>query len=383
MPFQSISHRNKVFLAFYLYSAQLGGIFPRIGELQIKMGVGESALGFGLLGFALGTQITLMFGNRWIENLGPRSVLLIGVPMVGVASIFAALAPGIPAFFASLVFGGLAIGALEIVINVEADRTELQLGHRIMSRAHAFWSLGFFSAGLIGSVAAQLEISPLVHLIGLSTGVTAIAWIVLWRYEPAPVRKNNATEAVPHFVRPSRGILALVAVTLSAMLLEGAGIDWSVIYMRDLFDETALVNGMALSIGALAQAIARFFADALVDRHGPFKTARLLILVLGVGTITVVFSPSPWISLFGFALIGIGTSALFPLSMSAAAQRTDRSAAVNVASVAQLTFIIFLLAPPTLGFIAEHFGIRYSFALGLPLVLLSWVTAHSLIPKKE
>jgi MFS family permease len=166
-------------------------------------------------------------------------------------------------------------------------------------------------------------------------------------------------------------------------LLEGAGIDWSVIYMRDLFDETALVNGMALSIGALAQAIARFFADAVVDRHGPFKTARLLILVLGVGTITVVFSPLPWLSLLGFALIGIGTSALFPLSMSAAAQRTDRSAAVNVASVAQLTFIIFLLAPPTLGFIAEHFGIRYSFALGLPLVLLSWVTAHSLISKEE
>jgi MFS family permease len=64
--------------------------------------------------------------------------------------------------------------------------------------------------------------------------------------------------------------------------------------------------------------------------------------------------------------------------MSAAAQRTDRPAATNVASLAQISFVAFLLGPPLLGFIAEHWGIRWSFGIGLPLVVLSFVVAGAL-----
>jgi len=46
-----------------------------------------------------------------------------------------------------------------------------------------------------------------------------------------------------------------------------------------------------------------------------------------------------------------------------------------VAAIGQNGFIIFLLAPPLLGFIAEHLGIRWSFGLTLPLVLLSLATS--------
>ena len=83
----------------------------------------------------------------------------------------------------------------------------------------------------------------------------------------------------------------------------------------------------------------------------------------------VTFSTHAYMAMSGFALVGVGTSSLFPLAMSAAAQRTDRSAATNVASLAQLSFIIFLIAPPLLGFIAYTFGIRYSF--GIALLLMS------------
>jgi len=67
----------------------------------------------------------------------------------------------------------------------------------------------------------------------------------------------------------------------------------------------------------------------------------------------------------------VGTSVMFPLAMSAAAQRTDRPAATNVAALAQISFVSFLLGPPLLGFVAEHLGIRWTFGLGLPLVVLS------------
>jgi MFS family permease len=99
-----------------------------------------------------------------------------------------------------------------------------------------------------------------------------------------------------------------------------------------------------------------------------------------LGVCAVTWAQNAWMALWGLALMGVGTSAIFPLAMSAAAQRTDRPAAVNVAALAQTSFVIFLLGPPLLGWVAESFGIRATFAAGLPLVLLSFWAAKSLKP---
>ena len=96
-----------------------------------------------------------------------------------------------------------------------------------------------------------------------------------------------------------------------------------------------------------------------------------------VGLLCVCFALHPGVALLGFALMGAGNAVLFPLAVSAAAQRIDRPAAVNVASLGQVAFLAFLVAPPLLGFVAEHYGIRVSFSFGLPLLFASWLTVRS------
>jgi MFS family permease len=169
---------------------------------------------------------------------------------------------------------------------------------------------------------------------------------------------------------------------MSAMVMEGAGIDWSAIYMRDVFAAAPFWAGFAVALGAGAQAFARFFADRFVERFDPVTVARTLLSILGLGALLVFFASMPWMAYVGFALMGVGTSAIFPLAMSAAAQRTDRPAAVNVAALAQISFVAFLLGPPLLGFVAEHAGIRWAFGIGLPLVALSLAVAGALGHKK-
>ena len=104
-------------------------------------------------------------------------------------------------------------------------------------------------------------------------------------------------------------------------------------------------------------------------------------MVLGVGC--VVFSFAPVTALLGFLLMGGGSAVIFPLAMSAAAQRIDKTPEENVASLAQFVFVIFLLAPPILGFVGEHAGLRWSFALCFPLLLVSFFTIHSLNVQKD
>ena len=61
-----------------------------------------------------------------------------------------------------------------------------------------------------------------------------------------------------------------------------------------------------------------------------------------VGIILVAGAPAWPAALFGFALLGAGSSVIFP-GLSAAAQLKDRPAAVNVAALAQISFVVFLL----------------------------------------
>jgi MFS family permease len=172
--------------------------------------------------------------------------------------------------------------------------------------------------------------------------------------------------------------MSLVAVTLAAMAMEGGYMDWSVIYMDSIFNSLPFIAALAVTCGAGAQALTRFFADSFVERYSPVAVARVLICILMVGVLFVFFARAELMALIGFALLGVGSSAIFPLAMSAAAQRTDRPAAVNVAALAQTSFTVFLLAPPILGFIAKHWGIPWSFGIGLPLAVLSFVFAGAL-----
>jgi len=372
----------RVYAGFFIYAATLGAIYPRLGDLQLQMDISEGTLGVSLMGAALGTQISLMFSGPLLEKVGYRTALIVCIPILGFAEVAATMAPTPLIFFVCLLGAGLAIGALEIMINLEADRTEHLIGRRIMNRSHAFWSFGFFAAGIVSSLVVPFGIAPTPHILGMTLVSSVAMFLVFKNFTPAPGRVTEAVDR-PKFVRPTGPILLIVAFTLSAMLLEGAGADWSVIFMRDTHDLAPYLNTLAFAVGALAQAITRYFADRLVERFGPGRVARLLITVLGCGVVMVTFSVNGYMALLGFGLLGVGSSALFPLAMSAAAQRTDRPAATNVAALAQLSFVTFLVAPPLLGVVAEHFGIRASFGICIPMVLVSWFTVYSLDPKRN
>ena len=365
---------KRVFACFFLYSFCMGGFFPRLAEIQRAMGVGEGALGLALIGVAAGTLISLTFGAQFIERMGHRRTLLGLLPALPLFYVAASHATTPLLMFLCLFPAGILVGAVEVVVNLEADRVEHMSGRRIMNRSHAFWSIGFFSASAIGALMAYLGVSPQLHLAGVVLVVFAITVLLLGKFEAAPLREadhHHADIEAPRFATPTAAILVLVVVTLPAMVLEGAGFDWSAIYMRDVFGSSAFWGGVAVATGAAAQALTRYFADGFVERHSPVFVARALLSVLALGDVMVFVAPMPWASLLGFALMGVGSSAIFPLAMSAAAQRTDRPSTVNVASLAQTAFVSFLLAPPLLGFVAQSLGIRWSFGIALPLVLAS------------
>jgi MFS family permease len=379
----NLAPQHRLFAAFALHAMSMGSIFPRMADIKQQMGVGEQVLGLSLIGIPTGTLLALTFATPIIERIGFRRTILTAIPLVALGYALACHVTNPVLFFFAIMPMGFLLGCVEIVLNTEADRVEHMIGRRIMNRAHSFWSFGFFAAGLAGAGMAELGLTPQWDLAIIAPAIACGVAVFLRKFEVAPSRVVEDDKHRPKFSLPSLAILGLVTVTLSAMLMEGAGIDWSAIYMRNIFNSAPFIVGIAVATVTLSQAIARFFADAYIEKHSPAEVSRILSVVLFAGTVLTFLALSPMLSLLGFALIGIGCSVMFPLSISAAAQRTDRPSAINVASMVQTSFMIFLLGPPLLGTIGQHFGTQWIFGIGAPLAILSWFTAGSLGWKKQ
>jgi MFS family permease len=208
-----------------------------------------------------------------------------------------------------------------------------------------------------------------LHLALTFAFVLIVGTIFISGMKSAPARAGLGHTDAPSMALPTLGLLPLCVIGIAAFLVEGAGIDWSAIYMRDVFAVEPFIGGLGLTLFPFFMAVARLFVDPLVDRFGARAVATFLLVLSVAGLCSVWLAPHPYVALVGFALMGGGCSAVYPLAVSAAAQRTDRPAHLNVAALGQMSFVVFFLAPPLLGFVAEHAGIRFSYLVCLPIII--------------
>jgi len=374
-----LAQHHRLYSCFFLFAVATGAVLSRLPDVQHNLGVTESQLGLTLIGMAIGSLISLTFASPIIERFGARRTALVTV--LGTAALYCSVAfiGWAPLAFCALVAAGLLAGALEINLNVQLDRREAELGRGIMSRAHGFWSLGFFVTSLISAAIRQAGVPIQVHVGAVLVLVLVAGAAIIWQLEEAPTRVHTAADDQIHRIAfPTWGLLPLCIIGMAAFLVEGAGVDWSTIYMRDVFEAEPFIGGMGLTLFTAFMAGARLFIDPVVDRLGARLVATVLLSASAAGLIAVAFAPSTAVALLGFSLLGLGASAVYPLAVSAAAQRTDRPSAVNVAAMGQVTFVVFFLAPPLLGFVAQYMGIRDSYLVCLPLVFAALALVRSL-----
>ena len=369
----------RVYIAFFLFAMSTGSLFSRLPDLQTQLSVNKAELGMTLIGMAIGSLISLTLSSPLIVRLGSR--LTLAITLLGVMALLCLipLLPSAPFVFVTLFAIGLLAGALEICLNVEIGRIEAQAGFGIMNRAHGCWSLGFFVTAVTASLVRQAGIPMQMHmhvLLGLMFIIGAIT-IAGMRNAPA-LTTAGAEDKAPHFALPTLALLPLCIIGTSAFLIEGAGIDWSTIYMEEVFDVSPFISGSGLTLFAFFMALVRLTVDPVVDRHGARLVGRVLLSVAAAGIAMAWLAPHPYVALLGFALMGAGCSAVYPMAVSAAAQRTDRPSVINVAAIAQMAFVVFFLGPPLLGFVAEAFGIRNAYLVCLPLVLGSILASRAL-----
>lgn len=227
-----------------------------------------------------------------------------------------------------------------------------------MSGLHGMWSVGALIGSSLGTVAAHLDISAQVHHVTAAILLTVIG--VAACHYVLNLRPTEDEEAPPRFALPPKSAWLIGAVGFCAVFAEGASLDWSAVYLRDILSTSAGVAAAATTGFTLTMAAARIAGDAVVDRWGAVRTVRVSGIIATLGGLLVVLAQHPLIAMAGFGLLGLGIAVVVPLAF-AAAGHTGPNPSQAIAGVATVTYTSGLIAPSVIGGIAQGTNLTVSF----------------------
>lgn len=365
-----------VMLTFFIQSAEVNNFYPRIPDLQAKLGIGPAELSLALLGIPIGGFVGTLLVARLIEKLTPRGTIMVGYVAFTLVQFLPGWAWNVPTLAAVLFLMGGTYVSIDISTNVEAARVQEEGGRRIMSTCHGFWSLGQILGIVLGFQFAQFAVDTRWHL--LITGLVALP-LGLWVASALPsVPRKAPVERSPIVSLPSRAMVGLCIFAFGVLLAELTTRNWGAVYLREVIGTSPGVATFAFGSFSLAMAIGRLSGDALTDRFGPVALGRFCAVMAVVGVLVLLAASNIYVATIGFAALGIGVSLGFPLAVTAAAGLGDRAPSTNVAALAVIAYIGSIVGPPLVGFVAEGAGLRWGLAAILPLMILSALFGGSL-----
>jgi MFS family permease len=339
---------------------------PAIQE-QLELSPGE--LGIALFGAPLGLVAAQPLAGALTVRHGSRP-LLTAAPLYMLAVVLPALAVDLVTLLLAVTVVGAANGVLDIAMNAQGVAVERRLGTRLFSSLHAAFSFGaLLGAGSAAAVAAA-GIDPLPHL-AVDGVVAAVLAVVLAR---GLIRDEGAAEG-PRFARPSRRLAALAVIAFCALMAEGSVFDWSGVYLSDEAGAAAGAAPLGLTAFSLTMGIGRLAGDAVAERIGAGGAVRGGALVAAVGIGLALAVPEPGAAIAGFAVMGIGLSVLFPLTLRAAATHGDGGGPA-LAAVSTVGYVGFLAGPPLIGALADAASLRAALSLICALCLVAAVSAR-------
>ncbi|MFJ8768653.1 MFS transporter [Streptomyces clavifer] len=352
--------RYAVAAVFAVHGAVTGSFATRVPWVQDHASVSAGQLGLALAFPAIGASLTMPLAGRVSHRFGARTALRGLLALWTLALILPALAPNLVTLCAALFVYGATAGMSDVAMNALGVEVENRLDKSIMSGLHGMWSVGALLGSAAGTVAAHLGTDARLHHTMAALVLTALALVACRNV--LDLRSEPDEEPPPRFTLPPRSALVIGAVGFCAVFAEGASMDWSAVYLRDIMGSSAGLAAASTTAFALMMAIARIAGDRVVDRFGAVRTVRVSGLLATVGGLLVVLAPGPAAALCGFGLLGLGVAVVVPLAFAAAGRSGDNPSRA-IAGVATITYTSGLIAPSAVGSLAEATSLLASFGL--------------------
>lgn len=376
VPVPSLTRARVAVTVFFALGGFLfAGWAVRIPAIKDQTDASARTLGLALLCMSTSAVATMLVTGGLCQRFGSRRVTVVASVMLSVSVLLPPLADSALMLGLTLLVFGTAFGAIDVAVNSAAIDLVTALRRPLMSTFHAANSIGsLVGAGLGGLISSHL--SPRQHmLLAAPVGllVTAVAgWMLLVAARPLVVagpevavepleehpgkggstaEEHPGSRVVP---RAGLGVGIFGVIALCAAYAQGALDTWVPLHIREDLGEDQGLAAAGYATVALTIAVGRLCGTALLEHLGQDRVLVTGGLVACVGTVVCALAPVTWVVFIGLAVTGLGLANIFPAAMArAGAMGGPRGIAV----ASTLGYSGILLAPPTIGFLADIFSL--------------------------
>ncbi|MFI7893396.1 MFS transporter [Streptomyces sp. Cmuel-A718b] len=380
--------RAALFLFMLATGVSMASWVARTPAVRDALEVSTGAMGLVLFGLSIGSMAGVLASGGLVRRHGGRLVITVGAGLL-VAGLLV-IAGGAALEVSGGVFGGLALfgagmGLAEVAFNIEGAAVERAVGRPVLPVLHGCFSLGTVVGALLGMGSTAVRFPVGWHLAAVALAVAAAG---VWTVRAVPAgtgREERDAEGAGGAesrdgeraggggwraqvaVWRDRRLVLIGLIVLAMAFAEGSANDWLPLLMVDGHGTGATAGSLTFMLFAVAMTTGRFTGGPLLVRYGPAAVVRVSAVVAAAGVALVVFSSSALLAGAAVVLWGLGASLGFPVTISAAGEGV-RDASARVAAVSTAGYAAFLVGPPSLGFLADHVGLRN--AMVVVLVLL-------------
>lgn len=371
-----------LFVLFFLPGFGLSSWVTRTPALRDSLGASTEQMGFVLFGLSIGSLGGILLSGLLTTKFGTRNIIRLGLlTLCAGLAMLSASAGGQSAVlaFIGLSLFGMGVGWMEVAVNVEGAVLEEISGKSLMPALHGCFSLGTFVGGLLGMAMTSFHVSVVLHVAAAAVIVVALSLVFL-RWVPRKVSPSGQEPSRKSFKSAlASGIRDPLLLTIGVFILalalaEGSANDWLALLMVDDYGFSQSGGSPVYVLFSCAMTTGRFCGGFAVDRLGRGLVVRGSAVSAAIGLLLIIVSNNPIVAAAAVFFWGMGAALGFPLGISAAAA-SGSNGAVRVSIVATIGYIAFLVGPPSLGLIGEHYGLRIAFTPVLALVCVAVLVA--------
>jgi predicted MFS family arabinose efflux permease len=327
--------------------------------------------GLHVSAFAAGAIICALSVTRIERRLGRHRLLWIAVLGISLFSIALTLVPVAGLTIASIVlmgfFGGLVLNTLQASL---ADRYGDQ---RTIALAEANVGASAANLILVGAFTLVAAVHLNWRLVIVGSLVLPLIMFLVNRKLPIANAPDAAASAQPRSGNqpghlPRRFWLAAAMLFFTAML------EWSLAsfgarFVEDVGNVTGnlAVTAMAGFFGGIF--VARYTGSRLARAMSPVTIVTTSLIVTAIGFVVLLIAGNLALVIVGLAIAGLGTGNLFPIGFSIAMGLAPDHATIASSRVILAASAATLLAPITIGSLADALSIKTGMAIVAPIAL--------------
>ena len=381
IPLAGGTAATAVIVMFAVNGMLLGGYGGSLPSLRERLDLDATQIAIMLFCGGVAGIISMQIGGRLADAIGARRVIFAGLPILIAASLVLAFAPVYPVAILAAAMFGLGNGAMDVAMNALGVQVEAARRKPIMSRFHAFFSVGnFIGAGTVLLMALALGITgagivaPLMVTLAV---VAAIVLVVLLRISPEAAVISHSADGVKTKIPTMAWVLGAMALAFG--LSEGTAVDWSSLHVTDVAGVDPTVGALGLIAVSGFMVVIRLLGDGLVARFGRRNVVRFggVCAALGYAMVTLVGTVPLLVA--GWALVGFGVGMIAPQVYAVAGHLGGGRV---LAVVVTFGYAAFLAGPAVVGFLVSHLGIQHAMAIPA-LLCVGIVFLATTMPKSD